>query len=469
VRSERESKNAKGSGVRGGLRSRVGRAAIGIEAEFTLLVDGVPAAPEDVFHTPTRLVRAPMMHRVGRSYHLPTGSAIYFDSGVIELATPMIEIAPGCAARAGRALWESIRFLRRELDAWEESNGKALELRGFSTHYNVSFDLAKHVRVAHRTIEKLALLQTYVVPIPVMLLATNRRSTGVGVRPRGNRIEVTADFTPDPALMIAAAAFVVGSMRAVMRWPSFELSVLDDAPFPVIRDFAPERHRSRHGWVARFSSFPRNPFMADVDAPLWIVDDGEARSLRDIGGRIASYFWPSIRRVGDPRTLRLIGRVMSGDEPSLLELDDRPAAYDRVGRLCRWTNLFPPGALSRSRYERVLMHAVSRHTLRLRRDRYVPTGTRGWSAITFLRERDGSRHVFSLDFLLDHLDAWTTRRRPTVVPNRAAPASSTQISAAAVSKRDRSALHVSAAIDEPRDQQPVTLEARGIALPGGNP
>ncbi len=31
-----------------------------------------------------------------------------------------------------------------------------------------------------------------------MLVGANRRSTGIGVRPRGNRIEITADFTPDP-------------------------------------------------------------------------------------------------------------------------------------------------------------------------------------------------------------------------------------------------------------------------------
>jgi len=37
-----------------------------------------------------------------------------------------------------------------------------------------------------------------------MLLATNRESTGVGVRPRGDRIEITADFTPDPTMMVAA-------------------------------------------------------------------------------------------------------------------------------------------------------------------------------------------------------------------------------------------------------------------------
>ena len=78
------------------------------------------------------------------------------------------------------------------------------------------------------------MLLTHILPMPVMLLAANRRSTGIGVRPRANRIEVTADFTPDAALMIATATFIVGVAREVMTWPSFELDELDShATFPV--------------------------------------------------------------------------------------------------------------------------------------------------------------------------------------------------------------------------------------------
>ena len=112
------------------VQDRVALAAIGLEAEFAVVVDGHPAKPEAVFGSPTRIVRAPMMHRTGRSYHLPTGGAVYFDTGVIEIATPVIEIRRGCAARAGRSLWESIRFLRSELDAWEEREGRTVHLVG---------------------------------------------------------------------------------------------------------------------------------------------------------------------------------------------------------------------------------------------------------------------------------------------------------------------------------------------------
>src|SRR4051812_26693123 len=175
-----------------GARETAALAAIGLEAEFAVVVDGRPAKPEHVFGSPTRIIRAPMMHRTGRSYHMPTGGAVYFDTGVIEIATPVIEIEKACAARAGRSLWESIRYLRTELDSWEQRNDHVVHLAGFSTHYNVSFEVPEHERGTERTVDKLALLLTHILAMPVMLLAANRKSTGVGVRPRGNRIEITA-------------------------------------------------------------------------------------------------------------------------------------------------------------------------------------------------------------------------------------------------------------------------------------
>ena len=60
-----------------------GLPAIGIEAEFATIVDDVQVRPEDAFGSPRRIVRGPMVHRTGRSYHLPMGAAVYFDTGVI--------------------------------------------------------------------------------------------------------------------------------------------------------------------------------------------------------------------------------------------------------------------------------------------------------------------------------------------------------------------------------------------------
>jgi len=404
-------------GARTGARlpSAGGLPAIGLEAEFTTIVDGLPQKPEDVFGSPRHIVRGPLLHRTGRSYHLPTGGALYFDTGVMEIATPMIEIARGCGARGTRSLWESLGFLREELDGWEERTGREVRLVGFSAHYNVSFDLVQGEQAKGRSVEQLAYLLTCILAAPVMLLAANRRSTGVGVRPRGNRIEITADFTPDAALMAATATLIVGIVREVMTWPSYSLAELALHGIPVERAFAPIPHSSRKGWVAKDVCFPTSPFTADVDGVKWHTRGGEHLSLREMAGRTTRRFWPSITALGDPLSLQLIAAVMRGRAPSLLELDDRPAAYDDVGRLCKWDDLFPVTLLPRSRYERVLTNAIAGHRVRMGGAWHKPVGMKGWTHVVFRRERDGARRVRSLDDMLTHLDAWdrTADRRST--------------------------------------------------------
>lgn len=395
--------------VRSGQRvpaARKGMPAIGLEAEFTTIVDGEPQKPEDVFGSPRHVVRGPLLHRTGRSYHLPTGGALYFDTGVMEIATPMIEIARGCGARGTRSLWESLGFLRNELDAWESAHGRSVRLVGFSAHYNVSFDLPEIERTNGRSVERLAYLLTHILAAPVMLLATNRRSSGVGVRPRGNRIEITADFTPDAALMAATATLIVGVVRTVMAWPSYDLGQLVAHGIPAVRGMVPAPHSSRKGWSAKVDCYPQNPFTTDVDDAVWPMQTGGHMSLREMAGRTTRVFWDAIQSLGDPLSLRLIAGVMRGRAPSLLELDDRPAAYDDVGRLCSWNDLFPITLLPRSRYERVLTNAIAGHRVRIGGAWHKPVGVRGWTHVVFKREGDGARRVRSLDDLLVHIDAW---------------------------------------------------------------
>jgi hypothetical protein len=387
-------------------QDRLQLAAIGMEAEFAVFVDNEQVKPEDVFHDPRTFLGRDLMHRRGTSYHLPTGGAVYFDTGVIEVATPVIEIEKGCAARAGRSLWEGIRAVRDGLDEWERRRRHDVRLVGFSTHYNISFELPQEERGPTRTVEMLALLLTHILPVPVMLLAANRKSTGIGVRPRGDRIEITADFTPDAALMIATGTMITGIVREVMTWPSFELKELEAHGIPVIDRFKPIPHTSRKGWLARYDCYEKNPFACDVNSAEWRTRTGEIYSLRKMAGIITKKFWGSIRRISDPFTFRLIGSVIRGRAPSLLELEDRPPEYEDVGRLCEWDELFPPAQLSRSRYERVLIHAISGQKLKLFGRWYTPTGMRGWSQVVFRRDGGRSRHFFSIDYLLKHLRDW---------------------------------------------------------------
>ena len=387
-------------------------AAIGMEAEFSVFVDGEQVKPEDVFGDPRTFLGNDLMHRRGTSYHLPTGGAVYFDTGVIEVATPVIEIERGCAARAGRSLWEGMRVVREGLNDWERRRRHDVRLAGFSTHYNISFEVPPQEQGDGRSVDELALLLAYILPPPVMLLATNRKSTGIGVRPRGNRIEVTADFTPSAALMIATGTLITGIVREVMTWPSFELAQLADREIPVIMHYQPIPHTSRKGWLARYDCYPRNPFTSDINQTYWRMTDGRQLTLREVAGLITRAFWRSIRRISDRFTFRLIGSVVRGRAPSLLELPDRPEEYEDVGRKCAWDELFPPGRLSRSRYERVLIRAISGEKLRLFGHWYTPTGMRGWSQVVFRRDGRKSRHFFSIDYLLHHLRDWERPVKP---------------------------------------------------------
>src|ERR1051325_11307656 len=221
-------------------------AVIGLEAEFNLLVNGRRRRPEKVFGDPSRLVRRRMIPRTGKSFQLPAGGAIYFDTGVIEVATPIVELERGCCYRASRLLWEQIRCLRRELDHWAKRQKCDCTLQGFSAHYNFSFPSARKSPL--RNSRNLAYLLAHVLPVPVILLAANRQSSAVGVRPRGNRIEVTADFTPDPALMLATCVFTAGAMKAVLEWEDFHLRQLGRHGLPRMQRFRLRKHSSRRGW-----------------------------------------------------------------------------------------------------------------------------------------------------------------------------------------------------------------------------
>ncbi len=309
---------------------------IGMESEFNVWLDEIEIIPENYWNHPSAFIDAPMLKREKSSSHITTGGAVYFDRGVIEVVTPVIELAEHSTARMVRNLWESMQFVRDQLSQWGKKTGHTVRLKAYSSHYNISYEIPKREQSRQRNIQKLALLLAYILPVPMMLVAANRRSTGIGVRPRGDRIEITSDFTPDPGLMLAAATLAVGIVREVMSWPSYELSLLEKLPIPVIAGVVPGKHTTRKGWLTKDFHYPKSPYTCDVNAPIWETQFGDTKSLRQIGAEAAWFFRKSIRRFSDPFSFRLLFAVLDGRAPSMLELLDRPSAYEDVGRLCRW-------------------------------------------------------------------------------------------------------------------------------------
>jgi len=431
---------------------------IGIESEFRVFVDEREVAPETVWRTPAGFIERPLLKRSMKSSQLPTGGAVYFDGGVLEVVTPVIEIAPKCTSRAVRSLWEQIGFVRDELDRWEARSGRRVRLQAFSCHVNISFELAREQRGSDRTIQKLALLLALALPAPIIVTGANRRSTAIGVRPRRDRIEITLDFTPDPGLMAATVAMIVGIVREIITWPSYRIGVLEEHGVPILAGVTPAPHASRKGWAVRAQNFPRNPFVSDIDAAQWRTTTGRATSLRRIALATASVFRDSIRTLSDPFSYRLLFSVLRGETPSLLDLDDRPAAYDDVGRETRWGSalpelrnfaalmrdedadelprrrradveekLAPPWSgetaerrdadrrrapppspsprLTRSVYEKVFLDLTSGRRLRIADEVLTPVKVKGWYHAIF-RAPDGRERMLSIDQLLRYAGAW---------------------------------------------------------------
>jgi hypothetical protein len=384
------------------------RAVIGLEAEFSLIINDKRELPEKVFGTAQKLVRHKMLPRTGRSFQLPSGGAIYFDTGVIEVATPIVELEPGCCYRATRLLWEQIHFVGEELRRWARRNKCRARLQGFSTHYNFSFE-AKHAS-ATRDANRLGYLLAHILPAPVMLLAANRKSTAVGVRPRGKRIEVTTDFTPDAALMLAACAFIAGVAGVASGWPDYDLARLDENKIPRFVPFRLRKHSSRKGWRVTKQSLARDPFVCDVNAAIWKLSDSRELSLREIAHETLEPFRASIRRVGDLETLRHIEAVFDGDARSLLDFPERPEAYDDAGHEWNW-NRRRMRHWPRSAYEKVIHRVIARQPIQVGGKRYVAERMQGWYEVVFREAKTGVRRIFNLDHLAKLMATKKRKRR----------------------------------------------------------
>jgi hypothetical protein len=391
-RTERESYRLR----HGALGATPPRAVIGLEAEFNLFVNGRRRRPEKVFGDPSRLVRRRMIPRTGKSFQLPAGGAIYFDTGVIEVATPIVELERGCCYRATRLLWEQIRYLRRELDHWARRHKCHCTLQGFSTHYNFSFPAEHKSKLRNST--KLAYLLAHILPVPVLLLATNRQSSAVGVRPRGNRVEVTVDFTPDPTLMLATCAFIAGAMETVLRWEDFRLRQLARHGLPRIARFRLRKHSSRRGWRVTPDSLGRNPFTSDINESFWKLRDGRRLSLRAIAAETLRPFRQRIRQIADSSTLEHAAAVFAGDARSLLDFEKRPEVYDDVGHGIDWDRRMR--RWPRSKYEKVIHRVIAREPMRIGQKRYQVDRMNGWYEIQFREMGTKHRRTFNLDELV---------------------------------------------------------------------
>jgi hypothetical protein len=209
---------------------------------------------------------------------------------------------------------------------------------------------------------------------------------------------VTADFTPDPALMLATCAFVAGAVETVLRWEDFGLRQLNRHGISRITPFRLRKHSSRRGWRITADSLRQNPFTADVSAPLWKLRDGRMLSLRAIATEIFIPFRRRIRRISDFNTLEHIAAVFAGDARSLLDFDKRPENYDDVGRAIDWGRRMR--RWSPSKYEKVIHRVIAREPIRIGQKRYRVDRMNGWYQVDFREVGSKRRRTFNLDELV---------------------------------------------------------------------
>src|SRR5207248_1257733 len=239
-------------------------------------------------------------------------------------------------------------------------------------------------------------------------------------------------------------ALVVGIGRDVISWPSYRLDELERRNVPLIAGIAPGKHPTRKGWVTRDSHFPKNPFKIDLNARIWRTTSGGKASLREVARGVAMHFRDSTRRYSDPFSYRLLFSVLRGETPALLDLPDRPPAYDDVGRITRWgavlpelqnfaslmrdssapvatprrrrsdleEKLAPPWTaeetdhrLTRSAYERVFLKIGSGRQLKIGDEVLTPVKVKGWYHSIF-QTPTGEERMLSIDQLLRYMGSW---------------------------------------------------------------
>jgi hypothetical protein len=147
-------------------------------------------------------------------------------------------------------------------------------------------------------------------------------------------------------------------------------------------------------------------------------------SLRRIALEITRHFRGGIERYADAESVRRLFSLLEGSATSLLDLDDRPAAYedvesdlpieppwrdeasDRRHRSRKYperrTPSSAPNPLTRSAYERIFRLLGTRKPFRLAGEELTPVAVKGWYHAV-LRAPNGEERVVSIDQLLTQL------------------------------------------------------------------
>jgi len=199
--------------------------------------------------------------------------------------------------------------------------------------------------------------------------------------------------------MLATCAFIAGAMEAVLRWKDFRLRQLERHGLPRVARFHLRKHSSRRGWRVTADSLGRNPFVSNMNEPLWKLRDGRTLSLRAIAAETLRPLRQRVREISDSSTLEHIAAVFAGDARSLLDFEKRPDVYDDVGHGIDWGRR-QMRRWPRSKYEKVIHRVIAREPMRVGQKRYQVDRMNGWYEVMFREVGTKRRCTFNLDELV---------------------------------------------------------------------
>lgn len=146
----------------------------------------------------------------GSGYMLWNGSLMYSDGGAAEVTSAAAEIKPGCVTECIDSLFTARNMLFDALGKYNEKNNTKIILGAYSGHYNIS--------IGENDYEKMFDMIKEGIGVACMLLIEKKNSKGVMVRDKNrDRIEFCGEYIPSYEQNIAAMAFMLGAVNAMMK------------------------------------------------------------------------------------------------------------------------------------------------------------------------------------------------------------------------------------------------------------
>ncbi len=176
---------------------------LGVEQEFELFAGGTKLDFQALFPRTIKGTRAVPFRNCDRAVIVESGYMLATDGREAEFATaPIRSSADGCLSLADEVS-RCREHLLRTLHALAVD-----DVRGYSTHLNISVPIGRESEIA-------AIISTTAAPALILLMEA-KQSPGLLLRPRRGRFEVGSEYIDDNKQLAAAAVFLTGVILAYL-------------------------------------------------------------------------------------------------------------------------------------------------------------------------------------------------------------------------------------------------------------